>query len=172
MSWNYNSIDNSSSGYEDVKDELLSYTKEKYINTTEQEKQKMIDNVFDIYRSKNIFPITYYNENGIIYDFACGFGGRMLGALTSKNNIGFSAITDKEELISGEVKLLQGISDRLTEKAQYRRIRRSRLRYRKARFDNRKVDKGWLAPSIQHKLDRHIRFIDKLKSILPISYGL
>jgi hypothetical protein len=92
----------------------------------------------------------------------------ILGIDSGYLNIGFSAITDKGELISGEVKLLQGISDRLTEKAQYRRIRRSRLRYRKARFDNRKVDKGWLAPSIQHKLDSHIRFIDKLKSILPI----
>ena len=28
----------------------------------------------------------YCPENGIIYDFACGFGGRMLGALSSKKN--------------------------------------------------------------------------------------
>lgn len=28
----------------------------------------------------------YCPENGIIYDFACGFGGRLLGALSSKNN--------------------------------------------------------------------------------------
>lgn len=39
----------------------------------------------------------YVPENGIIYDFASGFGGRMLGALTSKNNyryIGVDPCTD------------------------------------------------------------------------------
>lgn len=92
-----------------------------------------------------------------------------LGIDSGYLNIGFSATTDKKELISGEVKLLQGMSDRITEKLQYRRIRRKRLRYRKPRFNNRKRKEGWLAPSIQHKLDSHIRFIDKLKSILPIS---
>jgi hypothetical protein len=92
-----------------------------------------------------------------------------LGIDSGYLNIGFSATTKKEELISGKVKLLQGISDRITEKVQYRRIRRQKLRYRKARWQNRKINGGWLAPSIQHKMDSHIRFIDKLKSILPIT---
>ena len=43
----------------------------------------------------------------------------------------------KQEYIAGEVKLLEGMKKRLLEKASYRRIRRSRLRYRKARWDNR-----------------------------------
>lgn len=77
--------------------------------------------------------------------------------------IGFSAITEKEELISGEVELLSGISERLKQRAMYRRQRRSRLRYRKPRFNNRRRPEGWLAPSIQHKYDTHIRFIEKLK---------
>jgi len=53
----------------------------------------------------------------------------------------------------------------------YRRIRRSRLRYRKRRFDNRISTKkeDWLAPSIKHKLDSHVRFVDYLKKILPIT---
>jgi len=92
-----------------------------------------------------------------------------LGIDSGYLNIGFSATTEKKELIAGEVKLLQGMSNRITEKVQYRRIRRQRLRYRKARWQNRKINEGWLAPSIQHKLDSHIRFIDKLKSILPIT---
>ncbi len=92
-----------------------------------------------------------------------------LGIDSGYLNIGFSAITESKELISGEVKLLQGMSDRITKKAMYRKIRRQRLRYRKPRFDNRERQEGWLAPSIQHKLDSHIRFIDKLKSILPIT---
>ena len=51
----------------------------------------------------------------------------------------------------------------------YRRQRRSRLRYRKPRFNNRRRSEGWLAPSIQHKYDTHIRFIEKLKKILSIT---
>lgn len=92
-----------------------------------------------------------------------------LGIDSGYLNIGFSAITEKKELISGEVKLLKNMSERLKEKAMYRKQRRSRLRYRKPRFDNRKRSESWLAPSIQHKFDSHIRFIDKLKKILPIT---
>ena len=51
----------------------------------------------------------------------------------------------------------------------YRRIRRQRLRYRKPRFKNRRIDKSWLAPSIQHKLDSHVRIIQKITSVLPIT---
>lgn len=92
-----------------------------------------------------------------------------LGIDSGYSYIGFSAITEKEELICGEVKLLQGISERLKERAMYRRQRRSRLRYRKPRFDNRKKCSDWLPPSIQHKFDSHIRFINFLKKILPVT---
>lgn len=92
-----------------------------------------------------------------------------LGIDSGYTYIGFSAITEKEELISGEVELLSGISERLKQRAMYRRQRRSRLRYRKTRFNNRRRPEGWLAPSIQHKYDTHIRFIEKLKKILPIT---
>ena len=113
----------------------------------------------------NTKPFTIqllYNTENAIQPISLGIDSGYL-------NIGFSAITDKKELISGEVKLLKGIKDRLKEKAMYRKQRRGRLRYRKTRFDNRKIAKGWLAPSIQHKLDSHIRFIEKLKKLLPIS---
>ncbi len=94
-----------------------------------------------------------------------------LGIDSGYNHIGFSAVTEKEELICGEVKLRNDISELLKERRMYRRIRRSRLRYRKRRFDNRISTKkeGWLAPSIKHKLDSHVRFVDYLKKILPIT---
>lgn len=94
-----------------------------------------------------------------------------LGIDSGYNNIGFSAITDKKELITGELKLLQGMKERLQERLQYRRIRRQRLRYRKPRWNNRikSKQKGWLAPSLQHKLNSHIKFIDSLYKILPIT---
>lgn len=92
-----------------------------------------------------------------------------LGIDSGYTYIGYSCVSKDKELISGEVKLLSGISERLKEKAMYRKIRRNRLRHRKPRFSNRKRDKGWLAPSIQHKYDSHIRFINRLKTILPIT---
>jgi len=94
-----------------------------------------------------------------------------LGIDSGYNYIGFSAVTEKEELISGEVKLRNDIPELIKEKQMYRRIRRSKLRYRKPKFNNRTSSKkeGWLAPSIKHKLDSHIRFIEYLKKILPIT---
>ena len=94
-----------------------------------------------------------------------------LGIDSGYLNIGFSATTEKRVLIVGEVKLLQGMKQRLADRATYRGIRRSRLRHRKIRWSNRTKSKpkGWLAPSLQHKLDSHIRFIDSLYKILPIT---
>lgn len=105
----------------------------------------------------------------LLYDTTVYTQEIILGIDSGYLNIGFSATTEKKELISGEVKLLQRMSERITERAQYRRIRRQRLRYRKPRWQNRKTKKGWFAPSVQHKLDSHIRFIEKLKKILPIT---
>ena len=81
-----------------------------------------------------------------------------LGVDSGYSNIGFSVIDAKQEYIAGEVKLLEGMKDRLCTKRSCRRARRSRLRYRKPRFNNRvkSKKKGWLAPSIRHKLDTHI----------------
>ena len=93
-----------------------------------------------------------------------------LGIDSGYSNIGFSVIDAKQEYIAGEVKLLEGMKDRLCAKRSYRRTRRSRLRYRKPRWNNRvkSKKKGWFAPSLKHKLDTHIKFIDELKGMLPI----
>ncbi|MGV8146234.1 MAG: RNA-guided endonuclease IscB [Alkaliphilus sp.] len=92
-----------------------------------------------------------------------------LGIDSGYLNIGFSATTEKEELIGGEVNLLKGMKERISNRAMYRMNRRRKLRYRKPRFDNRKKEKGWLAPSIRHKLDSHLRFIESLTTVLPIT---
>lgn len=94
-----------------------------------------------------------------------------LGVDSGYLHIGFSCVTEKKEVLSGEVNLLKGVSERLSDRRMYRTQRRSRKRYRKPRFDNRKASKkkGWLAPSVQHKLDSHSRFIEKLKKYLPIT---
>lgn len=91
-----------------------------------------------------------------------------LGIDSGYETIGFSAVNDREELIGGEGNLLKGVSQRLSEKRQYRRQRRNQKRHRKPRFDKRKRPQGWLAPSIQHKLDTHHKLINRVKRILPV----
>lgn len=93
-----------------------------------------------------------------------------LGVDAGYATVGFSAVSEKEELVGGEMKLLEGMSQRLTERAMYRGGRRRRTRHRQPRFDNRRRPEGWLAPSIQHKLDSHLRLIDRLCAALPITH--
>jgi 5-methylcytosine-specific restriction endonuclease McrA len=83
--------------------------------------------------------------------------------------IGFSTVTKKEELVCGGVHLLEAMSDRLLARRNYRRQRRQRKRYRAPRWKNRRRSEGWLAPSIQHKLDTHFRLLNLLETILPIT---
>ena len=83
--------------------------------------------------------------------------------------IGYSAVSDTKELISGEIELRSDIKKLLEKRATCRRTRRGRLWHREPRFDNRRRDKGWLAPSIQHKLNSHIKLVDRIKAILPIT---
>ncbi len=92
-----------------------------------------------------------------------------LGVDAGYSHVGFSAVTEKEEMLAGEIHLLKGQVERNRDRSSYRRQRRSRLRYRVPRFDNRKKPEGWLAPSLQNKLDTHIRLIEKIESILPVS---
>lgn len=92
-----------------------------------------------------------------------------LGIDTGYKTIGYSAVSEKEELVGGEMKLLNGMSERITERRQYRRTRRNHSRHRAPRVDNRRRPDGWLPPSIQHKLDAHLKLVERLKSRLPIT---
>jgi 5-methylcytosine-specific restriction endonuclease McrA len=83
--------------------------------------------------------------------------------------IGFSAKTEKLEVISGTLILRKDVSENIAERRRYRRGRRNKLWYRKPRFLNREKEEGWLAPSIQHRLESHIRLVKKVKTLLPIT---
>ena len=95
----------------------------------------------------------------------------VLGVDAGSNFIGLSAVSSNKELFSAEVELRNDIVDLLSTRKQNRRIRRNRLRYRKPRFLNRvkSKNKGWLAPSIQNKINTHLTIIEKIYKILPIS---
>jgi len=94
-----------------------------------------------------------------------------LGVDAGSKIIGLSATTDKQELFSAEVELRNDIVDLLSTRREFRRTRRNRLRYRKPRFLNRvySKNKGWLAPSIENKIQTHLKIISKIHEILPIS---
>jgi len=55
----------------------------------------------------------------------------ILGIDSGFKNIGFSCVSDKEELISGSVILDDKTSERLLERRMYRRGRRNKLWYKK-----------------------------------------
>lgn len=95
----------------------------------------------------------------------------VLGVDTGTKHVGISATTKSKELYSSEVILRNDIVDLLATRRELRRTRRSRLRYRKSRFDNRVKSKreGWVAPSVKYKIDAHIRVINNVCFILPIS---
>ncbi|MEU3452212.1 RNA-guided endonuclease IscB [Micromonospora sp. NPDC006766] len=61
------------------------------------------------------------------------------------------------------------IRDRLTARAAARRGRRSRnLRYRAPRFMNRRKSDGWLAPSLRHRVDNTMAWVDRLRCWAPV----
>lgn len=91
-----------------------------------------------------------------------------LGIDPNYTKIGYSAVTDRKELISGEVILRDDIPEKLIERRQYRRNRRNKLRYREARFRNR-TSTETLSPSIRHKLQTYINFVNRIKRILPVT---
>lgn len=56
------------------------------------------------------------------------------------------------------------IKKNITDRAMYRRSRRSRkTRYRASRFDNRKRATGWLAPSVMHRVHTTVTWTKRLK---------
>jgi 5-methylcytosine-specific restriction endonuclease McrA len=93
-----------------------------------------------------------------------------LGVDIGYTNIGFSAKTETLEVISGTLTLRKDVSNKLAKKRMYRRNRRGRLGYRPPRFNNRIRPEGWLAPSIQHRHDSHIRLVEKFATLLPIPF--
>lgn len=94
-----------------------------------------------------------------------------LGVDAGSKHIGLSATTSQKELYCADIELRNDIVNLLAIRKQYRRTRRNRLRYRAPRFNNRvhSKHKGWLAPSVEHKIQCHLQVIKKVHEILPIT---
>ncbi len=92
-----------------------------------------------------------------------------LGVDAGTKHIGVSATTNKRVLYEAEVLLCTDIPELLATRREFRGTRRRRkTRYRHARFLNRKKSQG-LAPSLQNKVDTHVRVIKQVAKILPVS---
>ena len=92
-----------------------------------------------------------------------------LGVDAGTVHAGLSATSAKEELFAEEVALRKDIVDLISSRKEVRRTRRNRLRYRESRFSNRKICKGWLVPSVRQRIDAHLKAIEDVHFILPIT---
>ena len=94
-----------------------------------------------------------------------------LGVDAGSKHIGLSAVTEEKELYSGEVLLRSDIVKLLASRRETRRTRRNRLRYRAPQFNNRTgTNKDeWLAPSIRQRIDTHLKVVNNVCKLLPVS---
>ena len=96
----------------------------------------------------------------------------ILGVDAGSKTIGLSASTRTMELFAANVFPRNDVVNKLSTRREFRRARRNRkTRYRQARFLNRvhSKHKGWLAPSVEVKIQEHITPIKRVCGILPIS---
>ena len=95
-----------------------------------------------------------------------------LGVDAGSKHVGLSASTEKRELYSEEFTPRNDVVELLSTRRQNRRSRRNRkTRYRAPRFNNRvhSKHKGWLAPSVEVKIQEHITVIKRICRILPVT---
>lgn len=99
--------------------------------------------------------------------------GIILGVDAGSKHIGLSAVTaGGRELFAAEVSPRNDVVNNLSTRREFRRARRNRkTRYRKPRFNNRvhSKHKGWLAPSVEVKIQEHITAICCVCRLLPVS---
>ena len=96
-----------------------------------------------------------------------------LGIDTGSDKIG-SAVVDEENsvLYVSEVQVRNDITEKMKQRAKYRRNRRNRkTRYRKARWQNRRnsIRTDRFSPTMRSKIESHLKEIKFARSILPIS---
>lgn len=95
-----------------------------------------------------------------------------LGVNAGSKTVGLSATTKAKELYASEITLRNDVVKLIATRKELRRGRRGRkTRYRKPRFNNRvrSKHKGWLAPSVEQKINTHIQAVKQVMKILPVT---
>ena len=96
----------------------------------------------------------------------------ILGVDTGSDKIGTATIANNTVVYASEVQIRNDISKKMDARKACRKNRRYRkTRYRKPRFLNRRnsIKEGRFSPTMTSKIDSHIREIEFIKSILPVS---
>jgi 5-methylcytosine-specific restriction endonuclease McrA len=92
-----------------------------------------------------------------------------VGVDTGSKVVGIAATANSEVVFQAEVHLRGDIAEKLVQRRQYRRTRRSRkMRYRPARWANRHRSDGWLSPSVRSKCDATTKAVRFVASLLPV----
>lgn len=96
-----------------------------------------------------------------------------LGIDTGSSKIGSSAVKNNGDVLYlSEIEIRNDITDKMKQRSKYRRNRRNRkTRYREARWLNRKnsIKKDRFSPTMVSKINSHLKEINFVKSILPIT---
>ena len=95
-----------------------------------------------------------------------------LGVDAGSKHIGLAATTEQKVVYQEELIPRNDVVKLLSARRASRHSRRNRkTRYRKPRFNNRvhSKHKGWLAPSVEVKIQEHITAIKRICQILPVS---
>lgn len=96
-----------------------------------------------------------------------------LGVDSGSSKIGSAAVKENGDVVYiSEVEIRNDITDRMKQRAKYRRNRRNRkTRYRPARWLNRRnsIKTGRFSPTMVSKFHSHEREVDFVKSLLPIT---
>jgi len=93
-----------------------------------------------------------------------------VGVDTGSQTVGIAATTNGEIVYQAEVHLRDDITNKLTQRRQYRRNRRMRkTRYRAARWTNRRRPSGWLPPSLRSKTEATLKAVNFVAALLPVS---
>ena len=95
-----------------------------------------------------------------------------LGMDAGSKHIGIAVTSAKKVLYAEELKPRNDVVKLMSDRRRDRRARRNRkTRYRAVRFNNRvrSKHKGWLAPSVEVKIQEHISAIQRVQKFLPIT---
>ena len=83
---------------------------------------------------------------------------------------GLAILSNDDVLWIAELHHKTDIKNKLDNRRGHRRFRRSKLRYREARWLNRTKHKGWIPPSLQSRVDNIGSWVSKIRRLVPLTH--
>lgn len=86
-------------------------------------------------------------------------------------NTGLAILQNNNVVWMCQIQHRTNIKSNIDKRRAYRRRRRNKnLRYRQARFLNRKRDKGWIPPSLESRVNNIRTWVGRLQKLVPLTY--